>query len=91
VVFAYLDAFDPEPDVVAALKAHYQRGGLGDVPLKRRLTDVLEALIAPIRAKRAELAADPAFVQEVLRAGTCRAAETTRSVLSDVRRAFSLG
>jgi tryptophanyl-tRNA synthetase len=90
VVFAYLDAFDPEPEVVAELKAHYQRGGLGDVPLKRRLTDVLEALIAPIRARRAELADDPAFVRDVLRAGTCRADETTRSVLRDVRRAFAL-
>ncbi len=91
VVFAYLDAFDPDAAAVAALKEHYGAGGLGDAALKRRLEEVLEALIAPIRARRAELAADPAFVMNVLRAGSERAYPVTEAVLRDVREAFALG
>ena len=69
-VFAYLDAFDPDAAAVEALKARYRAGGLGDVAVKRRLIDVLDAFLAPIRARRAELAADPARSRDVLRAGT---------------------
>jgi tryptophanyl-tRNA synthetase len=90
VVFAYLDAFDPDRAGVEELKAHYRRGGLGDVILKRRLTDVLEHLVAPIRARRAELEADRGYVREVLREGTARADEVTHEVLRGVRQAFSL-
>ena len=90
VVFAYLDAFDPDVDAVAELKAHYQRGGLGDVALKRRLDGVLQALIAPIRERRAELARTPDVVDELLRRGTARARGIAVDVLADVRRAFAL-
>jgi tryptophanyl-tRNA synthetase len=91
VVFAYLDAFDPDAAAVARLKERYRAGGLGDAALKGRLEEVLEALIAPIRARRAELARDPAHVAEVLRAGTERARPVTEAVLRDVREAFALG
>ena len=91
VVFAYLDAFDPEPSTVEQLKERYRSGGLGDVALKQRLEDVLEALIAPIRARRAELATDRAHVADLLRAGSERASATTDAVLHDVRGAFGLG
>src|SRR3989344_1579203 len=50
VVFTYLDLFDSNKQEVAELKAQYQKGGLGDVKLKRRLIDLLDAFIAPIRA-----------------------------------------
>ena len=90
VVFAYLDAFDPEPAMVEELKQRYRGGGLGDVALKKRLGDVLEALIAPIRTRRAELERDRAYVADILRAGSERASATTESVLSDVRAAFGL-
>ena len=56
VVFAYLDAFDPNRAEVEELKGRYQAGGLGDTALKRRLEDVLESLVAPIRERRSELA-----------------------------------
>ena len=72
------------------LKARYRGGGLGDVALKRRLEGVLEELVAPIRARRAELARDRAYVLEVLREGTARANATTEAVLRDVRGAFAL-
>jgi tryptophanyl-tRNA synthetase len=90
VVFAYLDAFDPDGAAVAELKARYVNGGLGDSALKRRIVDVLESFIAPIRARRAELAGDHAYLMEVLRAGTERASATTAAVLRDVRGAFAL-
>jgi tryptophanyl-tRNA synthetase len=91
VVFAHLDAFDPDTESVEALKEHYRRGGLGDTVLKRRLEDVLEEVIAPMRKRRAELTNDRAYVREVLREGTARGREITRAVLTDVREAFSLG
>ena len=91
VVFAYLDAFDPDADGVAELKAHYTRGGLGDVALKRRLAGVLDDLLAPIRARREALARDPDHVRDVLRDGTARAREVTEGVLRDVRSVFALG
>jgi tryptophanyl-tRNA synthetase len=90
VVFAYLDAFDPEQSTVAELKEHYQRGGLGDVTLKRRLEVILEALIAPIRTRRAELANDRAYVTHLVSKGSDRASVTTEGVLRDVRAAFGL-
>ena len=90
VVFAYLDAFDPEVTTVADLKERYRRGGLGDVALKRRLEDVLETIIAPIRVRRAELENDRAYVMDVLRAGSVRADSVTNGVLQDVRGAFAL-
>lgn len=91
VVFAYLDAFDPDTRTVAVLKAQYQHGGLGDAPLKQRLTAVLEHLIAPMRARRAMIADDRAYVREMLRAGTERADSITHGVLRAVRLAFALG
>jgi tryptophanyl-tRNA synthetase len=90
VVFAYLDAFDADSTAVAELKERYRGGGLGDVALKRRLEGVLEALVAPIRARRSELARDRAYVMDVLREGTERANARTQAVLSDVRRAYAL-
>jgi tryptophanyl-tRNA synthetase len=90
VVFAHLRAFDPDRATVADLEAQYRHGGLGDAAVKRRLVDVLETVIAPIRARRTELARDPAFVADVVARGTARARATAMSVLADVRSVFSL-
>jgi tryptophanyl-tRNA synthetase len=90
VVFAYLKAFDPRPDEVAALAARYQEGGLGDVALKRRLEEVLQTLLAPIRERRAALARDPGEVLAMVRRGSERARDVAASVMRDVRQAFSL-
>lgn len=90
VVFAYLRAFDPDQAAIDELAAHYRRGGLGDVALKRRLEDVLEALVAPMRARRAELEDDRAAVRALLAAGTARARAVTSAVLGDVRAVFGL-
>lgn len=90
VVFAYLDAFDPDVDAVAELKAHYTRGGLGDMVLKRRLEELLQQLIAPIRERRAELASDPALALRLLAEGTARARAEARRTLALVRSVFAL-
>lgn len=90
VVFAYLDAFDPDTNAVADLKIHYQRGGLGDAPLKKRLEDLLEQVIAPMRTRRTALASDRSHVRQLLQQGTAHADHLTRSVLHTVRQAFSL-
>ncbi|MDR3385094.1 tryptophan--tRNA ligase [Cupriavidus basilensis] len=88
VVFTYLDAFDEAVDEVAELKAHYRRGGLGDMVLKRRLDGVLQGLLAPIRERREELAKDPASVFDILKQGTAQARLVTQATLDEVREAL---
>ncbi|MDF0496619.1 tryptophan--tRNA ligase [Bradyrhizobium yuanmingense] len=90
VVFTYLDAFDEDHLTVEDLKARYIRGGLGDSVVKRRLEDVLQALLAPIRDRRCALARDPGYVLQVVKRGTARAREITETTLRDVRAALGL-
>lgn len=90
VVFTYLDAFDDDPAAVADLKARYVRGGLGDSIVKRRLDDVLQAVVAPIRARRAALARDPGHVLDIVRQGTELARTVTAATLREVRNALGL-
>ncbi len=94
VVFTYLDAFDESPEELEDLKAHYGRGGLGDMVLKKRLDARHHALLAPIRERRAELAKRPDAVMGLVRAGTERASALTRETLDEVKAAlgvFSFG
>ncbi len=81
-VFTYLDVFSkPEdfekylPDYknLDELKAHYKRGGLGDMKIKKFLNNILQDLIAPIRERRKELAKQPEKIFEILKAGTQKA------------------
>lgn len=89
-VFAYLDVFDPDQAEVARLKEHYQRGGLADGTVKARLIEVLETFLAPIRARRAEYAADPGEVKRLLKVGTDRAREVVQATLNEVRDALGI-
>lgn len=90
VVFAYLDAFDADHEAVDTLKAQYRAGGLGDVAVKRRLEDVLQSLLEPIRTRRASLARDPDAVLAIIDRGSRSAREVVRTVLADVRQVFHL-
>lgn len=90
VVFTYLDAFDPDEQGVADLKAHYRRGGLGDMAVKARLEALLQDLLAPIRERRAALARDPDYVLDVLRDGTRTARAITQATLEEVREGLGL-
>jgi tryptophanyl-tRNA synthetase len=71
--------------MIDELKARYRRGGLGDSVVKRHLDEVLQALLAPIRERRARYAADPGYVMDLLRQGTFRARERTQATLTEVR------
>lgn len=90
VVFTYLDAFDADEQGVAELKAHYRRGGLGDMAVKRRLEALLQDLLAPIRERRAHYALDLGYVMDVLRAGTTEAHAITQLTLEEVREGLGL-
>lgn len=90
VVFTYLDAFDEDHVAVEELKARYIRGGVGDSIVKKRLEDVLQELLAPIRDRRRALARDPGYVLEVVRCGTAQARQITDETLREVRAALGL-
>jgi tryptophanyl-tRNA synthetase len=89
-VFMYLDVFDPHSTEVAALKEQYMRGGLGDVKLKKRLIEVLEVFLKPIRERRTQLARDPGYVMEVLLAGTQKTRQIAEQTMAEVRSAMLL-
>ncbi|WGS22624.1 MULTISPECIES: tryptophan--tRNA ligase [unclassified Bradyrhizobium] len=90
VVFTYLDAFDDDHDAVEDLKARYRLGGLGDTTVKRRLEGILQGLIAPIRARRAELATDPDHVVDIIRRGTLKGRGITERTKRDVMEGLGL-
>jgi tryptophanyl-tRNA synthetase len=90
VVFAFLDAFEPDVAKVDELKAHYRCGGLGDMVVKRMLNERLQALLGPIRERREYFAADRAQVLTLLREGTARAREAAAATLAEVKGALGL-
>jgi len=90
MVFSYLDIFDPNRDEVEELKAHYRRGGLGDVVIKKRLSGILQELLAPIRQRREEFAQDPAAVMQIIKEGTARTRVKTVAVMERVRAAMRI-
>ncbi|WP_445611814.1 tryptophan--tRNA ligase [Hafnia alvei] len=90
VVFTYLDAFHPDATQVAAMKEHYQRGGLGDRQCKQELEACLQTLLEPIRERRHHFSADKAALMEILRAGTEKAREVTQQTLNEVKRGLGL-
>jgi len=89
-VFTYLDIFDPDTQEVAQLKQQYQKGGLGDVVLKKRLIEVLNAFLDPIRERRNELAKDPQAVLEVVYEGTRKTQEVAQQTMAEVKKAMCL-
>jgi tryptophanyl-tRNA synthetase len=90
VVFAFLDAFEPDVQKVDELKSHYRRGGLGDSAVKRVLNERLQSLIEPIRVRRRELQEDRGEVLAILRRGTMCAREVAAETLSEVKGALGL-
>ena len=90
VVFAFLDAFEPDAQWLAELKQQYRRGGLADSALKKLLDERLQAIIEPIRRQRQRLALDCSEVVAVLRRGTERAREKAATTMAAVKRALGL-
>lgn len=98
-VFIYLDAFSrdehfaeflPEYQNLDELKAHYQRGGLGDVKVKKFLNNVIQSELEPIRLRRKEWEAKTPEVYEILKKGTAEAREVASQTLTNVRRAMKI-
>ena len=90
VVFTYLDAFAPDAAEVERLKQHYQRGGLGDMKVKRYLEDILQETLAPIRDKRKHLAEDPEYVLSLIKSGTEKARALTNETCREVMEKLGL-
>ncbi|MBE6293743.1 MAG: tryptophan--tRNA ligase [Bacteroidales bacterium] len=98
-VFTYLDAFCkpehfgaylPEYPNLDELKAHYRRGGLGDVKVKKFLIAILEEELVPIRARRKEWEQDIPEVYRLLKEGSDAARAVAADTLADVRRAMKI-
>ncbi|HEY4503358.1 MAG TPA: tryptophan--tRNA ligase [Candidatus Paceibacterota bacterium] len=90
VVFTYLDVFDEDKEGVAELKTQYQKGGLGDVVLKKRLIKVLIDIITPIRTRREDLAKNPSQVMKILEQGTKEARKEAEKTMIEVRTALKI-
>jgi tryptophanyl-tRNA synthetase len=84
VVFTYLEAFDEDRAMLEELKAQYRQGGLGDSKIKRYLEDILQALIGPIRTRRAEMAKEPAYILDAIRKGTEKARHRTEATKREI-------
>ncbi len=98
-VFTYLDAFCrdehfaeflPDYNNLDELKAHYQRGGLGDVKVKKFLNNVLQSELAPIRARRKEYEKNIPYVYEVLKKGSEEAQRVGAQTLKEVKNAMKI-
>lgn len=98
-VFTYLDAFcKPEhfaaywPDYQSLdeVKEHYQRGGLGDMKVKKFLNNILQEELEPIRTRRAEFEKDIPAVYEMLKKGCDEARAVAAETLDEVRRAMKI-
>lgn len=98
-VFIYLDAFCrpehfqeflPEYSCLDELKAHYQRGGLGDVKVKKFLNNVVQAELAPIRERRKAWEQRIPEVYEILKKGSAEARKAAAKTMQDVRHAMQI-
>ena len=98
-VFTYLDAFATDehfkaflPDYanLDELKAHYTRGGLGDMKVKRFLNDVLQSILEPIRERRKIYEKDIPAVYEILRRGSEKAERAAAVTLAEVKSAMKI-
>jgi len=98
-VFTYLDAFCKDeyfaeylPDYknLDELKAHYQRGGLGDMVVKKFLNNVIQTELRPIRERRNDWEKRLPDVYEILKQGTAKARETAAQTLSEVKHAMRI-
>lgn len=98
-VFTYLDAFCkpeyfaeflPEYQNLDELKAHYHRGGLGDMKVKRFLNNVLQAELEPIRNRRKELQKDIPAIYEILKKGSEKAEAVAAQTLKEVKDAMKI-
>ena len=89
-VFLYHDAFNPDTAEVDDLKARYRLGQVGDVEVKEKLARALNGVLEPMRARRAELRAQPGRIREILFDGSSRARAMAAETLTRVREAVRI-
>lgn len=89
-VFTYLDVFAPNKEEVEEMKAHYKRGGLGDMKVKKYLNEVMQAELEPIRKRRQEYENNMDYVYKMLKEGSDKAREVSAQTLKEVREAIGL-
>ena len=89
-VFIYHDAFNPNTAEVDDLKARYRAGKVGDVEVKTKLANALNAHLAPIRERRAAILATPDLLKEILFQGSRRARTVAAATLERVRDAMKI-
>ena len=89
-VFTYHDAFNPDTAEVEDLKARYRAGKVGDVEVKMKLARALNAHLEPMRARRADLAARPERLREILHEGSKKARAIAMETMERVRAAVKL-
>lgn len=87
-LWAYHDAFNPDKAEVKDMKQRYRAGSVGDGDCKKRLAEILIALLEPMQQRRAELEADPDRVRQVLHEGTARANALTEETLCQAKQAM---
>ena len=89
-VFTYHDAFNPNTAEVDDLKARYRAGKVGDVEVKRKLADALNAHLDPIRERRAGVLAKPDRLKQILFDGSSRARRVAEETMTRVRDAVKI-
>lgn len=90
VVFSYLDIFDPDQDELAVLKEQYQRGGLGDVVLKKRLFSILDTFLKPIRERYLFFYEDKKKLHEVIMHGTEKVYFETQKNMKEIKKIIGI-
>jgi tryptophanyl-tRNA synthetase len=88
-VFVYHEVFNPNPEEVEEFKLRYLTGRIGDVEIKKRLAEVLNTYLAPLRKRRAEFIAQPRMLEEILLSGTEQARLIARQTIEEVQ--FCMG
>ena len=89
-VFVYHDIFNPDKEEVKEFKTRYLKGKIGDVEVKRRLAEVLNAYLAPLRERRAEYISQPKMLLEVLFSGTVKAKFIAQQTLEEAYQKMGL-
>jgi len=89
-VFEYHKAFNPDVQEVEDLRARYGQGRVGDVEVKTKLADAINAMLEPVRARRAEVLARPGYLDEILFEGSRRAREHASAKMARVRDAVKI-
>jgi len=89
-VFIYHKAFNPNKNEVASFEERYRKGAISDVEIKKRLAEVLNTMLEPIRVKRKYYEEKPEETEKILKEGTEKARKVAKKTMEKVRRALRI-